>query len=260
MHHQEFRGVFIVLHCIFSVSTVFAQGAPVMPDIQLRPYQAQGEVPTGKTGGKFICEQTVATASSPDGVAPGPSDFVPLPTDLAYPCTIQVRWMTKEGHNGPDDFYTYSCMPSATTGKCEISYQAPSFGSEPAKIAILQSLPAVRDLLVSMGCVYQFNSPEVLTSNFRGLDLITKHRWVCPSVTSSTNRYYNQENPCDVNGDGRITPRDIQLFMGFQRRYGNDVNLRTHSGENSPSFVDVNNDWRANWEDIRLLYLCIQRR
>ena len=60
-----------------------------------------------------------------------------------------------------------------------------------------------------------------------------------PEIPS--NSWHNSENPCDVNGDGHVSPADVLMVINYVNSHGGNSLLPTESAS-SRQFYDVNGD------------------
>ncbi len=148
-----------------------------------------------------------------------------------------------------------ACLIATGATRCEGVISHPAEGD----FRITAVTPA-RSLLteaeVQTGALPVPNSPEVRSFS---LGYEVRHLFAFPQVA---NGFYNASSPCDVNGDGNVSPLDVLALANLLNANGNSrINLSSYQPQpGSPKYPDTNNDWFVDDFDHRTVVGCLNSR
>lgn len=177
--------------------------------------------------------------------------YVPMERQLA--CPISVRLLSD--NNGKEVTQASSCIIDQKSTVCRGTVKI----AAGVKIKSVSTAPSLlRDDEITAGAVPA--SPELPLAQLSEDQVIAtlKHGYFFPTPN---NRFHNSTTPCDVDGDGRVSPLDLLVLNEFRRKNSWTVDLLKFDsrGEKVP-FVDPTNNWVSDWRDEQAVLKCLNSR
>jgi hypothetical protein len=153
-------------------------------------------------------------------------------------------------------YVSAACLIPTGATKCEGTFLQPA-QADLRILAVTTSRSLLNEAETLSGALPLSNSfPEVRTT-FAGYEV--RHAYAFPQVG---NRFHNANSPCDVNGDGSVSPLDVLALVNFHNANGNNrINLSSFQPQpGSPQFPDPTNDWFSDDNDYRAVVGCLNSR